>query len=301
MNSTVLTPELQKMLLGFGWQILKLILLAAIFMILVGMVFGFFTYGRPIKPSRRRKSSLMDDILDGSLLIGSLITYSIIDLIRYKLRKPNITFVNIQVEGSNQQRPIAESENRAWLDDRQLIYSLRQMKPTEFEHYMAKVFRALGYEANVVGGKNDGGIDLKLSKDGQKHLVQCKKYITRKVRPHDVRDFYGAIAGEHIDGKGFFVTTNVFTYDAVRFAEDKPLELIDGSKLVKMVRDSGLAGNEIPNMQEAISNAQLPPEPKSIPCPKCGGKLVTRMRKKDRSKFLGCSNFPKCRQTKNLD
>lgn len=35
-------------------------------------------------------------------------------------------------------------------------------------------------------------------------------------------------------------------------------------------------------------------------CPECGGSLVVRRNKKDGSQFYGCSNFPRCRYTRNL-
>jgi len=51
-----------------------------------------------------------------------------------------------------------------------------------------------------------------------------------------VRDFYGALADHLANGKGYFITTNKFTLEAERFAEDKPIELIDGFKLIKYIR-----------------------------------------------------------------
>ena len=36
-------------------------------------------------------------------------------------------------------------------------------------------------------------IDVVAHKDGNKYYIQCKKFMTREVTPHDVRDFLGAI------------------------------------------------------------------------------------------------------------
>ena len=36
-------------------------------------------------------------------------------------------------------------------------------------------------------------------------------------------------------------------------------------------------------------------------CPRCGGKLVERTAKSTGKRFLGCSNYPKCKFTKNID
>lgn len=61
------------------------------------------------------------------------------------------------------------------------------------------------------------------------------------------------------------------------------------------------------------SSWQLPPQPKaehpSAPqtkqgnrriCPRCGGRMVRRVRRADGRAFLGCSNFPNCRYTRNI-
>ena len=110
------------------------------------------------------------------------------------------------------------------------------MKPSEFEDYIGDLFAKMGYKTEVVGGGYDQGIDVIVEKDGIKHYIQCKKFITSTVTVHDVRDFYGAIANRLADGKGYFITTNKFTLEAERFAEDNPIELIDGFRLVDYIR-----------------------------------------------------------------
>jgi len=71
---------------------------------------------------------------------------------------------------------------------------LRGLKPWEFEQYVADLFTKLGYRTNVVGGSYDKGIDVIAEKDGIKHYIQCKKYITSVVGVNEARDFYGALA-----------------------------------------------------------------------------------------------------------
>ncbi|NLA08286.1 MAG: restriction endonuclease, partial [Parcubacteria group bacterium] len=66
--------------------------------------------------------------------------------------------------------------------------------------------------------------------------IQCKKYITSKVDVKDIREFYGVLVDHTAKGKGIFITTNVFTSEADYFAQDKPIELIDGQKLVRLIQ-----------------------------------------------------------------
>lgn len=36
-------------------------------------------------------------------------------------------------------------------------------------------------------------------------------------------------------------------------------------------------------------------------CPACGARMVARTNRKDQSKFWGCSNYPRCKGTRNTD
>lgn len=163
-----------------------------------------------------------------------------------------------------------------WRSDDDLIKWLRGMRPDEFEEYIADLFSRLGYKSEKVGASHDGGIDVILKKDGEVGYIQCKKFITREVPVGAVRDFYGAFVGRLASSKGYFVTTNKFTLEAIKFAEDKPIELVDYFKLIKYIK---LAD-------------------KNNICPKCGGALIEREGKF--GKFYGCSNYPKCDFTRNI-
>jgi len=175
-------------------------------------------------------------------------------------------------------------KGEAWRSDRSLLHWLQSMKPAEFEDYTADLFRRMGYRAEAVGGTSDGGIDVIATKDGVKHYIQCKKYITSEVGVGAMRDFYGALADHLIDGKGYFITTNRFTHEAEQFASDKPIELVDGFRLIKYIRASGApAGPQDSQVAASI-------------CPLCGSNLVKRHGKF--GEFYGCSSFPKCKFTK---
>lgn len=36
-------------------------------------------------------------------------------------------------------------------------------------------------------------------------------------------------------------------------------------------------------------------------CPQCGSKMVPRTNRKDQTKFWGCSQYPRCKGTRNVD
>jgi len=238
-------------------------------------------------PKRRRKSSL-DEFLD--ILEPLVVLYGLVIVYWWFFDKAvfwkwlfyGAGFVAIIIVISIWRRRTRFKHVKGFLADRELLLKLREMKPKEFEEYIAELFSKLGYKTEATGRAYDEGIDVVAEKDGIKHYIQCKKYITSTVGVNEVRDFYGVIADHLATSKGYFITTNKFTLEAERFAEDKPIELIDGFKLIKYIR---LAEKSAEKTEIKI-------------CPKCSGKLMERTGKY--GKFLGCSNYPKCKYTENI-
>lgn len=172
--------------------------------------------------------------------------------------------------------------------DRNLLLTLRSLKPSEFEDYVGHLFNKLGFITELSGGSHDGGVDVIATKDGIKHYIQCKKFITSQVTVGDVRDFYGALVDHLANGKGYFITTNKFTLEAEKFAEDKSIELIDGHRLIEYVKLAYGEDGVAPRAKEGAFEK----------CPRCGGNLVERRGRY--GKFFGCSNYPRCRFIKNI-
>jgi len=175
-----------------------------------------------------------------------------------------------------------------WRSDQDLIRWLRGMRPSEFEEYIADLFGRLGYKTQATGGSHDEGIDVIAEKDGIKHYIQCKKYFAKhEIGSPDIREFWGAIAHQLGNGEGWFITTNKFTPEAEKFAEDKPIVLINQFKLVEYIHLAEKAGLDSKSQPET-----------DLKCPQCGGILLER--KSEFGKFYGCSNYPKCQYTENI-
>lgn len=181
------------------------------------------------------------------------------------------------------------------IDEEKILYMLKGMTPARFEEEMARMFTALGYSTELNGGPGDGGIDIIAEKNGKRYFIQCKKFITREVTPHDVRDFLGAITNVNNPAeRGFFITTNKFTLAAERAAEGNGrIELIDGRELVQHYK---MAQGKMPSETHIPEPEPPAPQAASEKCVRCGGDLVLRTAKHgDRAgrQFWGCSNFAK--------
>jgi restriction system protein len=162
---------------------------------------------------------------------------------------------------------------------------LSKMSWQDFEFLLSEWFKKQGYTTELTGGGGaDGGIDIKLYKDGQLYLVQCKHYRASKVSVMVVRELYGVMTAENAAG-GFVVTSGRFTSEAYVFAEKINIELIDKQALVKMLDAIDF---QLPQSQAAAI----------VKCPKCGSDLVERKGKY--GKFMGCSGYPKCDYTQSV-
>lgn len=123
----------------------------------------------------------------------------------------------------------------------EILELLMGLPPSGFERLSQRLLREAGFtHVAVTGQSGDGGIDgfgtLQINPlVSFKVLFQCKRYA-KTVSPSQVRDFRGAMAGRA--EKGIILTTGTFTSEARREASRdgvRPIELIDGEKLVGML------------------------------------------------------------------
>jgi restriction system protein len=182
------------------------------------------------------------------------------------------------------------------------LQAVERLTWQEFEMLVGESFRRKGYTVKETGGGGaDGGIDLEMSLNGQKYLVQCKQWKAFKVGVKVVREFFGVIVANGAKA-GFVVTSGVFTEDAVNFVENKNISLIDGEKLVKII-NTVQATQPLANItvarQELNETSRTTNETSASPfCPKCNNAMVKRTAKQGANngkEFWGCSQYPKCK------
>jgi len=181
--------------------------------------------------------------------------------------------------------------------------TISSMTWAQFERLIGESFRGRGYEVTETGGGgSDGGVDLLLAKDGKSFLAQCKHWRTRGVGVSTIRELKGVIAARHAAG-GFVITSGQFTPAARQFAQSCEIELIDGDRLVSLLR-------ELESKPAAPAAALAAGKPIAIPlaaetsaCPECGSPMTRRTAKRGQfvgHEFLGCSRYPACRGVRQL-
>ncbi|MGG0936474.1 restriction endonuclease [Brevibacillus centrosporus] len=158
------------------------------------------------------------------LLIVSFVSIALYMIIKMKIK------TNKRLREQNQREQLLQIQARGQIE------KLKTIDPFDFEIFISKFFTLKGFEATVTRKTGDGGKDIILRKGNEIFIVECKRYNTPKVSRPDIQKFHSAI----IDSKakeGFFVTTGIFTQPALKYVEDKPIQLIDGTKLEQLIAE----------------------------------------------------------------
>jgi len=106
----------------------------------------------------------------------------------------------------------------------------------QFEHEFAKVLVRLGYEVRLVGGRDDGGVDLVASRRSREIVVQCKAWPSRKVGPAVLRELYGALIHSGASS-AILATTGELSDRAHEFRRGKPIQVWTIGDLIRASRD----------------------------------------------------------------
>lgn len=129
---------------------------------------------------------------------------------------------------------VFQARARRLFDQQTGIESIRRLTWREFERLVGEAYRRQGYSVVELGGGGaDGGADLVASKDG-KLLIQCKHWKAYRVGVKEVRELFGVVVSEGVKG-GVLITSGYFTDEAKSFAAGKPLDLLDGQRLTRLV------------------------------------------------------------------
>jgi HJR/Mrr/RecB family endonuclease len=110
--------------------------------------------------------------------------------------------------------------------------ALRKLAWKDFERLLRHGFRRRGYR--IVRGEGSSPVDLEVTKDGERYLVEAKHWQDWQVGVEAVQAILELIPGYAVDG-AFVVSCGEFTHAAERFAQGTKIELIDLHRLRAMV------------------------------------------------------------------
>ena len=143
------------------------------------------------------------------------------------------------------------------------IREIDTMDGTTFEHYLASVFRRLGYRVEVVGSaRGDYGGDLLIQKDGTRTIVQAKRYRGKRVgikavqEAHTARSMYDCV-------DAMVVTNSTFSAGVRRPLARPGFDSGIGEELVKHL----LEAEDVPELAALPSAPGATPPPAVAPAP----------------------------------
>ena len=109
------------------------------------------------------------------------------------------------------------------------------MSGQEFENFVAKLFSRMGYETEVTKATGDQGVDIIVSKNGNKIGIQAKCY-SGSVGNSAIQEVVAGKNYYRLD-KGIVVTNNFFTESAQQLAQANSVVLWDRNILKEKIDD----------------------------------------------------------------
>ena len=137
---------------------------------------------------------------------------------------------------------VAEHSYEQSLNSESLRSKLMALDGRGFENLICKLLRTLHFEVILARPGKDGGIDITAASsdpiNGGKFLFQCKRYQqqTRIGRPV-LQEFCGAAHRDKQHPRLVFVTTSSFTREAIDYASQVGIRLVDFEILRTLLSD----------------------------------------------------------------
>lgn len=182
------------------------------------------------------------------------------------------------------------SADEARADDFGAIHSLTS---EQFEFLIGELHRREGYKVELpvaVGGDDD--VDLILERGGDRTLVQCRHWKSRRVNLAPVREFHETLRST-IAKKGLLVSTGEFSREAVDFTSGRSVKLINGKTLARLLQKHGFNGGKLRQPKEWIDEFFAGVQWIEPRCPTCQASMTLR-KPEDDARYWACSTAPRC-------
>ncbi len=123
------------------------------------------------------------------------------------------------------------------------IAGVDAMDGTDFEHYVASLLTAQGYDGVKLTERFDLGIDIIANKDGIRWGVQVKRH-SDLVKASAVRQVVTALRHYQCD-RAMVITNSTYSKVATRLANSNDCTLIDRPMLARLIERSSSRSQEV--------------------------------------------------------
>jgi hypothetical protein len=112
--------------------------------------------------------------------------------------------------------------------------AVRSMSGAQFEVFTADLFRALGYQAVVLGGAGDQGVDIIVNRRGQRVAVQCKNH-KKPVGNRPVQEVFAGAQHRRCE-QACVLAPAGYTSGAIALARSTGVSLFDAASVRQWIR-----------------------------------------------------------------
>jgi restriction system protein len=190
------------------------------------------------------------------------------------------------IADNSQAAACARFDNRKWTLD-----LLKHLEWRRFEELCAAYYEALGFKTRL-RGRADGAVEIVLcaEPDRASVLVHAKAWDAYRIGIGPLRDLRDAMAVASVR-KGVLVTSGRFTREALNFAAQEHVQLIDGAGLLEKLLEL--------NPEKSLALLQFTTQGDFLTptCPACSVKMISRRSIQGGRPYWGCVNYPRCKQT----
>lgn len=113
---------------------------------------------------------------------------------------------------------------------------VRFMSGGQFEVFVADLMRGVGYQATVLGGSGDQGVDVIATAGGERIAIQCKNY-SKAVGNRPVQEVYAG-ARHHRCQQAWVVAPAGFTKGALELSRSVGVRLFDANSIGKWIKQA---------------------------------------------------------------
>jgi hypothetical protein len=204
----------------------------------INAVRQFFNVSRPYASSGMT--------VGGALILGFLVTlytFVIMNWLVETIHKHRKKHLSSNVSAYQRALELHESYKAAEQEAEQALQRRKRsywesLDGYQFERETAEVLKRYEFSPRLTPGSGDGGVDIEVTRNGLKGVVQCKAHISC-VGPSVVRDLYGVIHHRRA-AFGIIVSRGGFTKGAQDFQRgcDEPIYFLDTDALIAMQEGS---------------------------------------------------------------
>jgi len=119
------------------------------------------------------------------------------------------------------------------------------MTGRQFEEFVERLFRDLGYDTELTQESRDGGVDVIARRDDIVGVtttlyIRCKNHAA-PIGVDVVRSIAGVVPVDDPGGRPAVICPTGFSADATRFAEHRGVQLFDGGRLAELLARTSAA------------------------------------------------------------